>query len=93
MFNTDEFASSITYRRKMALGQSTIKGIFDNETIPVDAGGYVQVHQEQPRLTCRTVDLTDIAEDDVMVISSVEYRVVGWIHDGTGVTEVQLEKS
>lgn len=92
MFNTDEFASSVTYRRKLALGQSTIKGIFDNETIPVDAGGFVQVHQEQPRLTCRTTDLPYIAEDDVMVISSVEYRVVGWIHDGTGVTEVQLEK-
>ena len=39
IFNTDEFATSVTYRRALALGQSTIKGIFDNETVPIDAGG------------------------------------------------------
>jgi hypothetical protein len=92
MFSTDDFALDVTYRRKLALGQTTIQAIFDNETIPIDAGGFVQVHQEQPRLTCKTSDLSNISEDDVMIVSSVEYRVVGWIHDGTGVTEVQLEK-
>lgn len=88
----DEFAVSIAYRRKDALGDSTIYGIFDNETVPVDAGGYVQVHEEQPRVTCRTVDIPYISETDEMIISSVEYKVRAWVHDGTGVTTVQLEK-
>lgn len=82
----DEFAVAVTY------DGGTIYGIFDNETVPVDAGGYVQVHQEQPRLTCRTADLPSIAEDQQMVINAVTYDIKAWVHDGTGVTTVQLEK-
>lgn len=86
MLVTDEFASDVTY------DGGTIKGIFDNETVPVDAGGIVPVHEEQPRLTCRTADIPSIAYGDAMVINSVNYKVRAWIHDGTGVTVVQLEK-
>jgi len=82
----DEFAAAVTY------DGGTIYGIFDNETVPVDAGGYVQVHQEQPRLTCRTADIPTIAEDEQMVINSITYDIKAWVHDGTGVTTVQLEK-
>lgn len=83
----DEFAIAVTY------DGGTINGIFDNETIPVDNGGFVTVHQEQPQLTCKTSDLPSIGEGEVMVISGVTYVVRAWIHDGTGVTVVQLEKS
>lgn len=83
----DEFAAAVTY------DGGTINGIFDNETIPVDNGGFVTVHQEQPQLTCKTSDLPSIGEGEVMVISGVTYVVRAWIHDGTGVTVVQLEKS
>lgn len=83
---TTEFASDVTYN------STTIKGIFDNETIPIDGGGLVTVHQEQPRLTARTVDLSSIAEGQAMVIDGVNYTVQAFIHDGTGVTVVQLEK-
>jgi hypothetical protein len=86
LFNVDEFAVNVTY------SGGTIRGIFDNETVPVDAGGFVSVHQEQPRLTCRTTDVPSIAEDQTMVISGATYKVRAWIHDGTGVTVVQLEK-
>lgn len=92
LFNTEEFALSVTYRRKGALGDSTILGIFDNETVPVDAGGFVSVHQEQPRFTCRSIDVPSISEDDQLIISSVIYTVRAWIHDGTGVTVIQLER-
>ena len=51
IMNVDEFAVSVSY------DGGTITGIFDNETVPVDAGGFAQVHQEQPRLTCRTTDI------------------------------------
>ena len=92
MFNTDEFATSVTYRRALALGQSTIKGIFDNETVPIDAGGYAPVHQEQPRFLCRTVDVPHIAYDDVLVINSTTYYVRAWVDNGQGMVEIQLEK-
>ena len=82
----DEFATAVTD------DGGTIYGIFDNETVPVDAGGYVQVHQEQPRLTCRTADIPTISEDEQMVINSITYDIKAWVHDGTGVTTVQLEK-
>jgi hypothetical protein len=86
LMNIDEFAVAVTY------SGGTINGIFDNETVPVEAGGFVSVHQEQPRLTCKTSDLPSIAEDQSMVISGVTYKIRAWIHDGTGVTVVQLEK-
>ena len=85
ILNVEEFAVAVTY------SGGTINGIFDNETIPVDAGGFVQVHQEQPRLTCRTSDVPTIAENQQMVISGVTYDIKAWVHDGTGVTTVQLE--
>ncbi len=87
ILSLDEFAVAVTY------DGGTINGVFDNETVPVDAGGFVQVHQEQPRLTCRTADLPSIAEGQNMIIQSVTYVVRAWIHDGTGVTVVQLEKT
>lgn len=86
ILNLEEFAVSVIY------DGGTINGVFDNETVPVDAGGFVQVHQEQPRLTCRTADVPSIAEDQAMVIGLVDYLVKAWVHDGTGVTIVQLEK-
>lgn len=87
IMDVDEFAVSVTY------DGGTINGIFDNETIPVDSGGFVTVHQEQPQLTCKTSDLPSIGEGEVMVISGTNYAVRAWIHDGTGVTVVQLERS
>ena len=87
ILSLDEFAVSVTY------DGGTINGIFDNETVPVDAGGFVQVHQEQPRLTCRTSDLPSITEGQSMVIQGATYVVRAWIHDGTGSTVVQLEKT
>jgi hypothetical protein len=92
LFNANEFATLVTYKRRGALGESTFNGIFDNETVPVDAGGFVSVHQEQPRLTCRTIDVPNIAEEDQVIVSSVTYTVRAWIHDGTGVTVLQLER-
>lgn len=86
ILNVEEFATAVTY------GGATIYGIFDNETVPVDAGGYAQVHQEQPRLTCRTADISGVTESDQVVISGVTYDVKAWVHDGTGVSVLQLEK-
>lgn len=92
ILDVDEFATAITYRRKAAMGDATIYGIFDNETVPVDMGGAVPVSQEQPRVTCRTADIPYISETDEMIVSGVRYIVRMWTHDGTGVSVVMLEK-
>jgi len=86
ILNVDEFATAVTY------GGGTINSIFDNETIPVETGGGIQIHQQQPRLTCRTSDIPSLAEDQQMVINAVTYDVKAWVHDGTGVTTIQLER-
>jgi hypothetical protein len=87
ILNVDDFAVAITY------GASTIFGIFDNETVPVEGGGAVEVHQEQPMVTCRTADVPALAQGDAMTIGALAYVVRSWIHDGTGVTAINLEKS
>lgn len=92
ILNVDEFATAVTYRRKGAMGDSTINGIFDNETVPVETGGFVPVHEEQPRFTCRTSDVPNIVETDELVISGSVYTIRAWVHDGTGVTVLQLER-
>jgi len=93
IMNTDEFAVSATYVRAGGLGSSTITGIFDNMTIPVDSGGFVQVHEEQPRFTCTTSSVPNIVESDQIVLSGTNYTVRAWVHDGTGVTIIQLERT
>lgn len=86
ILDVDDFAVAVTY------DGGTINGIFDNETVPVDAGGFVSVHEEQPRLTCRTTDVSSITYDQTMIINAVTYKIKAWIHDGTGVTTIQLER-
>lgn len=85
IFDADDFAVAVTY------DGGTINGVFDNETVPFDGGGIV-VHQAQPRLTCKTADVPSIAEGQQMTIEAVDYEIKAWIHDGTGVTVVQLER-
>ena len=92
IFNTNEFAVSATYRRALTLSEATIKGLFDNETIPTDAGGFVPVHQENPQFTCRTIDVPNVAYNDMLIISGDTYAVRSWVHNGLGLTVLQLEK-
>lgn len=87
IFNVEEFAVAATYDDR------TINGIFDNETVPVETGGFVQVHAEQPRFTCRTIDVSGLSEDQQIVINAITYDIKAWVHDGTGMTVLQLEKA
>lgn len=91
ILNVNEFAVAVTYTPSGG-SATTINVIFDNETVPVDTGGFVPVHEEQPRVTCRTQDVLNIGEGDAFTISGVSYTVRVWTHDGVGVTTVHLEK-
>jgi len=91
LLDLDDFAVSATYDNFLAGASVSIKGIFDNETVPVEAGGLTTVHEQQPRFTCRTSDVSNVEEGDSLTIGSVEYKICAWVHDGTGVTTLQLE--
>lgn len=86
MLADSDFGVEARYRNK------SISVIFDNETIPVEGAGLVAVHQQQPRITARTADFSTIAEDQTLTIGLDEYKIKEWVHDGTGATEIRLEK-
>ena len=92
ILNVEEFAVAASYQHVGDPDPITINVIFDNETVPIDAGGFVQVHKEQPRATCRTSDVPFVTEGDGLIISGTTFIIKAWVHDGTGVTSLQLEK-
>ena len=75
-----------------AVGSSTIKAIFDSSHELADVGGTVSYSVVQPCMTCKTSNVTGLAEDDTAVIDGVTYEVKVIMPDGTGITEVLLEK-
>ena len=70
---------------------SSITVIFDNQYEAVDAGGGVAFAMQQPRVTCRSADVSGVSEGATMVIDSVTYIVRVVMPDGTGITELMLE--
>jgi hypothetical protein len=86
-----DFGQSVTYTVQGG-SPATITAIFDNQFIEVDSGGTVGFAIQQPKLTCRTSDVVNCTEGDTFVVSGVTYlsRVVQ--DDGTGMTEIVLEK-
>jgi hypothetical protein len=77
-------------------GRATFKGIFDSDHAFEEIGGSVSFSVSQPRLTCVTADVKEVVEGDVItfpvdnVLAEYVVRVV--LADGTGITELQLEK-
>jgi hypothetical protein len=86
-----DFGQNVTYTVQGG-SAATIKAIFDNQFIEVDSGGSVGFAIQQPKLTCRTSDVVNCTEGDTFVISGTTYlsRIVQ--DDGTGMTEIVLEK-
>jgi hypothetical protein len=82
----NDFGTSATYKA------GTISGIFDNDFVEVDAGGGVPFAMQQPRFLCRTADVTTAVEDDTLVIATVTYKIKVRQDDGTGMTNLILER-
>ena len=72
---------------------TTFTGIFDNDYQAVDAGGGIAFAMQQPRVTCRTAEVVNADEGDTAVIEGVTYTVRVVMSDGTGITELTLEKA
>lgn len=94
-FDADDFGVAASYTPQGG-SAVTINGIFDNETLEVEAGGEVAVTMRQPQFVCRTSDVSSVAEGDTINISSQNYTIRVVENDvlgGTGVTVLMLEEA
>lgn len=86
-----DFGQSVTYTPDGGIA-ATITGIFDSMYQAVETGGEVAFAVEQPKLAVKTSDVPNAAEGDTVEIAGVTYRVTVVMGDGTGFTDLALEK-
>ena len=88
-FDSDDFASSATFTDVSAGTSSTIKGIFDKESVEqaVREAGLIE---EVPVFTCKTSDVSDATFNDTLAIDGTTYYIKEILPDGTGVTRITL---
>jgi|TARA_Y100000294_G_scaffold139889_1_gene133521 hypothetical protein len=88
-FDTDDFAKSATFTDVSASSSSTVKGIFDKESIEQSVGEAGLI-EEVPVFTCKSSDVSDATFDDTFVIDTVTYYIKEILPDGTGMTRFTL---
>jgi hypothetical protein len=88
-FDTDDFAKSATFTDVSASSSSTVKGIFDKESIEQSVGEAGLI-EEVPVFTCKSSDVSDATFNDTFVIDSVTYYIKEILPDGTGMTRFTL---
>lgn len=91
LFMLQDFGVDASFRAS-GTGSKTIKVIYDNAYEAVDAGGTVEFALQQPRITCRSSDVDGVAEGDSLTIGSDSFLIRVIMPDGTGITEMMLEK-
>ncbi len=69
-----------------------VTAIVDNDYEAVDVGGSVAFAIQRPRLTARTADISSAAEGDTVSYDGNNYIVRVVMADGTGITELLIEK-
>ena len=88
-FDSDDFASSATFTDVSAGTSSTIKGIFDKESVE-QAVGEAGLIEEVPVFTCKPSDVSDATFNDTLAIDGTTYYIKEILPDGTGVTRITL---
>ena len=66
--------------------------IFDDEDIDVALGEGVAQIVQQPMITCATAHVPSITADQIMTVRGQTFKVQNWKQDGTGITEIYLER-
>lgn len=88
-----DFGVTASFVRDKRYGtEANVTGIFDNEYFAVDAGGSVPVAMQQPTFLCRTADIASVAQNDILTISGLTYRIRNIQPDGQGMTMLMLEE-
>ena len=88
-FDTDDFAKSATFADVSAGTSSTVKGIFDKESVEQSVGEAGLI-EEVPFFTCKSSDVSDATFNDTFVIDTVTYYIKEILPDGTGMTRFTL---
>ena len=86
-----DFGQAATYTPSGGTA-STITVIFDNDYIDVDLASTVAFATQQPKVVTKTISVPNAAEGDVLQIDGVNYVIRVVMNDGTGMTEMMLEK-
>jgi hypothetical protein len=87
MLDPTEFGAT-----SLLIAGNPVSGIFDAdyfEVTNVDSG----VESSQPGVLCRSSDVSGVVHNDPVVVDGVNYVVVNIRPDGTGMTELMLEKA
>jgi hypothetical protein len=87
--NLDAFLSIGDFAVAVVWNNTTVCGIFDAAYVaPFDAVGTVG-----PRVLVKSADVDGIAYGDALTVDDVGYRVTSIQPDGTGLTELALERT
>jgi hypothetical protein len=77
-------------------GSVSFTAIYDAQHALEEAGGFVAFSLDQPRLTCVSSEVSTLAEGNTVVVPvdsvNTNYTIRVVIPDGTGITELALEK-
>ncbi len=77
-------------------GSVSFTAIYDAQHALEEAGGFVALSLDQPRLTCVTSEVSTLAEGNTVTVPvdsvNTNYTIRVVMPDGTGITELALEK-
>ena len=77
-------------------GSVSFTAIYDAQPALEEAGGFVAFSLDQPRLTCISAQISALAEGDTVTVPvdsvDTDYTIRVIMPDGTGITELALEK-
>lgn len=91
MFSDDDFAVEAIFTAAALSHKLTVLGIFDNGYSSLETGN-LEVAGQDPNFTVPTSKISDIAQDDTVIINSINYTIIGLEPDGTGVTRIDLNR-
>jgi len=69
------------------IGSSIVAGIFDNQFVEVNG-----IEGVRPVFTCAASNVVDLSFEKSIEINNITYKVAGVQPDGTGLTNLVLEK-
>jgi len=77
-------------------GSVSFTAIYDAQHALEEAGGFVAFSLDQPRLTCISSQISSLAEGDTVTVPvdsvNTDYTIRVIMPDGTGITDLALEK-